>query len=398
MKGTWTSERSYLACLRASLPSGRARCGSDAQQSASLPGQNGGEVVLVTALCVLFQVSWCVEMIGSWWWGVPLGLVMVHLSGVLAAVIGSFCQRCRPLEQAQAVIWPQRWLWAFLLGMAWFAVKHPLALTQYLAWPVIAIVVSQLFLCSAGAAWIDFCFYVGAQIVAIALCLLLPSDWRWGLPVVFLMHTVMCWHAFHPRARLFARAQRRFETDERCVWLTIDDGPSAHTEAMLALLKQYEAKATFFLIGERAEKHPEVVTAIHEEGHEIGNHTYRHPASSIWAYPGPWWRREIKGAQEVFRKITGRVPERFRSPVGFKNPMLQAVLDDTSLAFTGWSARGYDGVSSDVEKIVERLFRKVEPGAILLLHEGESHHIEVLRLVLARLKDEGFRCVIPESG
>ena len=86
----------------------------------------------------------------------------------------------------------------------------------------------------------------------------------------------------------------RFETPRREVWLTIDDGPDpVHTPKMLALLRDFEAKATFFVIGQRAAQFPDLVKAIRDAGHEVANHTATHPSASFWAFTPRQIAREI---------------------------------------------------------------------------------------------------------
>ena len=108
------------------------------------------------------------------------------------------------------------------------------------------------------------------------------SGWTVGLPAMMATHLLVVWATLYPRATVFCPALSRLPTDERVVWLTIDDGPSGDTAAMLDLLDRHGAKATFFLVGERALAQPAVVQAIRDRGHGIGNHSADHPDTRFW--------------------------------------------------------------------------------------------------------------------
>jgi len=200
-----------------------------------------------------------------------------------------------------------------------------------------------------------------------------------------------------PHGLLFGRAVRRFSAGPRDLFLTIDDGPSADTAAILEILARHRAPAVFFLIGENAARRPDDVRAIHAAGHRIGNHTQSHPAAWFWAYSPERLRREITLAQESIVRTGADRPVWFRAPVGLLSPFLPAVATGLSMGVLGWSARGYDAVSTDVEKIVARIRRGLKPGAILLAHQGRPQSIEVLDRLLATCARDGWRFVLPPA-
>lgn len=212
-------------------------------------------------------------------------------------------------------------------------------------------------------------------------------------------HVPFWWGVLMPRSQLYSPCLARLPTQERVVWLTIDDGPSTETMAMLDLLDVHAAKATFFVVGDRAAAHPELIREIVRRGHGIGNHSASHPAAMFWALGAARMRAEITRCQDILRSITGTAPIWFRAVVGMANPFVAAPLRDLDLARVAWSARGYDGVAGDVAGVVARVERDLEPGAIVLLHEGATHghNIDILRGVLAKLDAAGLRAVLPEQ-
>ena len=224
------------------------------------------------------------------------------------------------------------------------------------------------------------------------------TGWRVGLAALMLTHLLALWGTLRPDSRLFGPVLTRLPTNERVVWLTIDDGPSDETAAVLDLLDAHGAKATFFVVGDRARRHPELVREIVRRGHDLGNHSESHPQAFFWALGPRRMRREIARTQQVLIDITGTPPRWFRAVVGMANPFVAPALAAHGLARVGWSARGFDGVMADADAVVARIERDLAPGAIILAHEGAPHgrNLETLAKLLARLDALGYRCVVPQ--
>lgn len=231
-----------------------------------------------------------------------------------------------------------------------------------------------------------------------------PVAWLWwrfgtgiGLPAMLLSHAPFWWGTLRPYSALFGPVLNRLQTGERVVWLTIDDGPSDETLPILDLLDAHGAKATFFLVGERAARRPELVRELLRRGHDIGNHSFSHPERVFWALGPLRMRREIVQAQRTLADIAGAPPRWFRAVVGMCNPFAHASLKALGLARVAWSARGFDGVAGDPAQVVARIERSLAPGAIVLLHEGAAHggNVETIDLLLRRLDAQGYRAVLP---
>lgn len=217
-----------------------------------------------------------------------------------------------------------------------------------------------------------------------------------ALGVAFLTHLWILYATLKPSAQWLGPVVTRFESDGHQVWLTIDDGPDPEgTLAVLDLLDEYQAKATFFLIGREAKAWPDRVCQILERGHGIGNHTMSHPQEWFWCLPRKGIEAEVVGGSTIIGEITGETPPWFRAPVGHKPWSLHPVLQKLNLPLVGWTARGFDGVSTDSDRVVSRIEKDLEPGAIILLHEGRGTLVGTLRKLLPRLADQGYRCVLP---
>ena len=222
--------------------------------------------------------------------------------------------------------------------------------------------------------------------------------WQVGLPVMLTSHLVFWWGILVPQSALFSPVLVRLPLRDKQVWLTIDDGPSPETGAILDLLDQHQAKATFFLVAERAATYPELTREILRRGHDIGNHSCSHPQAWFWALGPRRMAYEIDQAQSLLHEISGQRPRWFRAVVGMANPFVSAPLKRHGLARVAWSARGFDGVVGEVDKVVSRIAGQLQPGAIVLLHEGTAHgnNLAIIEGVLEAMGERGYVSVVPE--
>lgn len=199
--------------------------------------------------------------------------------------------------------------------------------------------------------------------------------------------------AFTVVERLFPRIVWRVDAPEPLVALTFDDGPDAeHTPRILALLSRYQAKATFFMIGDRALGNPEVVGLVRTGGHEIGNHYYRN-GSALRMTPDRYvedlMRTErvlaLSGKRKLFRPPSGLVSEAqldILEARGYRSIMGTVYPFDTSRppsAYVRWL-----------------ITKNLAPGSIVILHDGArdaSNMIAALEQILARGRASGLRFV-----
>ncbi len=202
-----------------------------------------------------------------------------------------------------------------------------------------------------------------------------------------------------PRCPLFGRMIKQLPQAENQALLTIDDGPHPeHTPAILDILDRHRIKALFFLVGKNAAQHPQLVREIVARGHEIGNHTQTHPAGTFWIlHPARLWR-EIADCQETLASLCPDQPPRFfRPPAGHHNLFTALIAHALGLRMMLWSARGFDGVLTDVPTITQRIARRLKAGAIVLIHEGTPVAVEVALAVASLLAASGLKCVPPDS-
>jgi peptidoglycan/xylan/chitin deacetylase (PgdA/CDA1 family) len=218
-------------------------------------------------------------------------------------------------------------------------------------------------------------FSLGLHALALLVVIVAPHYWQFILMVVVLNHCVLAAVGLWPRSsllgsnwvRLPAAASARAE-----VAITIDDGPDPEvTPRVLDILEQHGAVATFFCIGERAQRHPDLCRDMIRRGHAVENHSLRHSHTfSLSGYSAQ--RREIETAQTVLAAITGTRPQFFRAPAGLRNPLLDPVLAQCDLQLASWTRRGFDTRTSDPAVVLQKLTRNLAAGDILLLHDGHA--------------------------
>ncbi len=225
----------------------------------------------------------------------------------------------------------------------------------------------------------------------------------WGLAALIAVHAPTLWATLYPYCPWWGAQTRHFVTQKNEVWLTIDDGPDPEdTPVILDALRQHDARATFFVIGAKAARWPELVRRIVAEGHTVANHTQTHPQYRFWSLLPGALAREIDACNAALHEIVGHTPRLFRAPAGMRNMFLHPLLARRSLRLVSWSARGLDGRDCDRARIVQRVLAGARPGAILLLHEGRrdpdgrSIAQDCLPRVIRELTANGYRLVIPD--
>lgn len=198
-------------------------------------------------------------------------------------------------------------------------------------------------------------------------------------------------------ASWYLRMRCRARRAGRRVALTFDDGPDPQrTPAVLDLLARQGVRATFFVVGARAEAHPELVRRMATEGHVVGNHSYTHS----WRFPLRSLGRtveELRRTGEVLHRITGRQPRLFRPPFGVTNPTIARAVRRLGLDPMGWSIRSLDTMGQSPERVAARILRRLHPGAVILLHDRCAGSERLVGLLVEGLRSRGLEPVtLPE--
>lgn len=186
-------------------------------------------------------------------------------------------------------------------------------------------------------------------------------------------------------------------TDSKVIALTFDDGPDpAYTSQIAALLKEYNAKATFFMVGSRVKQFPELARQLARENHELANHTYSHP--DVRRISEERLQAEMEKTQETIYESTGIRPHLFRPPGGYYSDAVVNVAKRGGFLVVMWSWHQDTRDWSDpgVQKIVHKVLTNARNGDIVLFHDyggNRKQTVEALREILPKLRERGYHFV-----
>ena len=188
---------------------------------------------------------------------------------------------------------------------------------------------------------------------------------------------------------------RQVRTEAKRIAVTFDDGPSEEkTREILAILAENGVKATFFVIGQNAEKHPDLIREICEAGHEIGNHTWSHRYISQMSEDDI--REDLGKTEALLTEICGKRPVVFRPPGGYWTEKSCAVVESMGYKSVLWSVDTRDWTMNSADRITGLVDKGVENGAIILFHDLADKRLstpDALRIILPKLLKEGYEFV-----
>ena len=240
-----------------------------------------------------------------------------------------------------------------------------------------------------------FAFFA-TLLIPVLLLVLFPPWWPIAIGVMALSHALVLWPTLRPNSQWLGPVITRFASSSKEVWLTIDDGPTGDTPALLDALDARNVNATFFVKGSLCAEHPELVRMMRARGHAIANHSQTHPSGAFWCLPPSAIGRQIDQCNAALTTITGETPRLFRAPVGMKNPFVHPILSRRNMTLIGWSVRGFDAFGDDVERVVRRIVPRVRNGSIIVMHQGRGFSVACVSRVVDELQARGYSFVIPE--
>jgi len=192
--------------------------------------------------------------------------------------------------------------------------------------------------------------------------------------------------------------------------LTFDDGPGPNTEKFLDLLDRYQVKATFFVLGEQARIRPGILKKVSERGHEVGSHTmthmnykkrYKYRLSQVGdkdkasELAKEDLVKDMRQTREIIEKQINRKIEILRMPYGIDKPWIKAAAKEAGFVLVNWTY-GTDWDSTPAEKQIPGYIKAIEPGAVILLHDGWSKSqksFEITEAVIKAAKEKGYAIV-----
>ncbi len=199
------------------------------------------------------------------------------------------------------------------------------------------------------------------------------------------------------RARLTVTSREvdRAKVSERLVALTFDAGSSAEpVPQILRALAQRNLRCTFFLTGQWIERYPDMARLIAEAGHELGNHSWSHPAFP--ALSDDKIREELRRTEEIALRVCGvSTKPLFRPPFGARDERVRSAVAEEGYLTIYWTIDSWDSVKKDItpQMITDRVMRQMRPGSIVLMHCGSEATAQALPQLLNALEAQGYRVV-----
>ncbi|MGI6586736.1 MAG: polysaccharide deacetylase family sporulation protein PdaB [Gracilibacteraceae bacterium] len=185
------------------------------------------------------------------------------------------------------------------------------------------------------------------------------------------------------------------DTPEKKIAISFDAAWGAdYTESLLKILKNYDVKSTFFLVGFWVDKYPEMVKRIDEEGHEIGNHSLNHPHMSQLSKEQIV--QELTKTSEKIEAITNKKVTLFRPPFGDYNNRLVKTSREMGIQVIQWDVDSLDYKDYGADAIVKRVLSKVKNGSIVLFHNNATYTKDALPVILENLQKENYK-IVPVS-
>lgn len=177
------------------------------------------------------------------------------------------------------------------------------------------------------------------------------------------------------------------------VAVTFDDGPHPEfTPKVLKLLKQANARATFFCIGKHIKAYPDIVRQILDDGHRIGNHTYSH-SNGFGFFSTQRVQSELEQTNQVFEQLTGLKLRLYRPAFGVTNPNIKKAIQRLGLISIGWSKRSLDTTKLSKQAVLNRITNGLKPGDVILLHDTSQKTVDTLEQLLLFLQKQNMKSV-----
>ncbi|HBG87483.1 MAG TPA: xylanase [Marinilabiliaceae bacterium] len=226
----------------------------------------------------------------------------------------------------------------------------------------------------------------------------MPAPTKVALLVVWLVVVVgfLMWASASIASGVYVDALICNRRKKNMIALSFDDGPDEATPQILDMLKEHQAKASFFIIGKKIAANKEVVLRMIAEGHTVGHHSWSHsprfPLKSSKEI-----RKEIVCAQSTLEVLSGQKHSWFRPPYGVTNPMIANALKGLGLKVAGWSIRSLDTKDEAADVVYKRVVSRIKGGDIVLLHDTSANILPLLERLLISIAERKMECVSIDS-
>ena len=229
--------------------------------------------------------------------------------------------------------------------------------------------------------------FVSITVIVLCSVIFMETDYMWFVILaIFLLYLgITAYGSYQIQANYFIKSINK---GKKSVALTFDDGPDPKTTPrILEILREKNVKATFFVIGKKAEKHPDLLRRIDEDGHIIANHSYSHHYL-IAFFSTARLTKDLDRCNDFILQTIGKEPAFFRPPFGVTNPLYNNALIKTGLQSIGWSLRSMDTRAKSKYDLIEKVISNLKRGDIVLLHDHLSVTADALEDIIEHINNK----------
>lgn len=216
------------------------------------------------------------------------------------------------------------------------------------------------------------------------------SLWYYVL-LLFVFTGIKAYGSVTLSASFFINTKCKGTIQSGAVAITFDDGPlPGMTDRILSILNTYQIRATFFCIGNRVVKNPELLQKIHEQDHLVGNHSFLH-GNLFSLQSAEKINDELRLTDAIIEKTIQVKPRFFRPPYGVTNPNVAKAIRKGNYMTTGWSIRSMDTVIRNEEKLFQSVTKNLQAGDVILFHDFSETTIAILPRVIDYIIKRGLK-------
>jgi peptidoglycan/xylan/chitin deacetylase (PgdA/CDA1 family) len=238
------------------------------------------------------------------------------------------------------------------------------------------------------------------NLLFIGLLLLgIGAYFRYGIPwfiyviLIVFYSALLFYGCYYVGSNFFIMIVCSARTNKKVVSLSFDDGPDAtNTPQILQMLKDSNAKAAFFCIGNHIEDNKPILKQVYSQGHLIGNHSFSH---HTWfdMFSAKKMLADMQMMDRVMNDTIGQKPKLFRPPYGVTNPNLKKAIINGNYIPVGWSIRSFDTVIKNEQRLLKRVLRQLKPGAVFLFHDTSNTTVAILPEVIKYIQTNGYEII-----
>lgn len=236
-------------------------------------------------------------------------------------------------------------------------------------------------------------------IFMILLVILVVVDLRFPVSILFYLLIILLYSAilfygtYYIGSNFYIKVLCSASTTDKLIAISFDDGPSKkYTPQILDILKEQNVSASFFCIGKNIEGNEKILQDILEGDHLVGNHSYTHNFL-FDLYSSKRMYNDLELMSSSMQSATGLRPKLFRPPYGVTNPNLARAIKKGNLTPVGWNVRSMDTVSTDENKLLKRMTKRIAPGSIFLFHDTMDTTVKILPSFIMDAKKKGYKLV-----